>query len=84
MSYNEIKSQRDQSAACLILSVFILAAVVLSATVGTETARIAGARDAVRIHRELLKNSVKFLRENQSALHDVQLALASFAKAEGK
>jgi hypothetical protein len=75
MSPSPIRFQRDQSLACMILSLCTASAVFLSVFGRGDPLAIAGARNAVAIHEGLLRDATGALRQNEAALSSIRAAL---------
>jgi hypothetical protein len=81
MTASEMKMQRDQALACLILAVCITLAVFLSVFGRGEKLAIENARSAVSVHEALLRESAQALKQNQEALGAVRASLAKIEHA---
>jgi hypothetical protein len=82
MSVESMKAKRDQAFACLVLAASVTIAVFVSAFGGADMPAIEEAKHAVAVHEELLKQSTKYLAENQAALDTVRSALNSFVQSQ--
>jgi hypothetical protein len=80
MSVPEMKAQRDQALACLILAVCITLAVFLSVFGNGDRTAIDDGRRAVALHEGILRESAGDLKNNQIALSAVSAALANFER----
>jgi hypothetical protein len=82
MSLTEMRLQRDQALACMILSICISVAVFLSVFGKGDSLAIASAKNAVAIHEGLLRDNAKVLQRNQDELNSIQSALQNMRKAQ--
>jgi hypothetical protein len=84
MSVSEIRAQRDQALACLILAVCIALAVFISVFGDRDRSAIDSAHAAVAVHEGLLRQSAENLKTNQDALYGVRAALGNLERARQK
>jgi type VI protein secretion system component VasK len=81
MNVSDIRAQRDQALACLVLAVCIALAVFLSVFSERDRIAIDSAKAAVAVHEKLLQESSDNLKTNQDALNSVQAALDALERA---
>jgi len=81
MSPSEMKGQRDQALACMILALCISLAVFLSVFGRSDSLAIAGARTSVANHEGLLRDASRVLQQNQDALKSARASLEAMGKA---
>lgn len=82
MTQPEMRLQRDQALACLVLSVSAALAVFLSVFGKNDRLAAENVRKAVIQHEGLLRGSAAALLQNQRALAEVRAALSKAAEAQ--
>ena len=75
MRPSEMRLQRDQALACLILALCASIAVFLSVFGGRDTMAIDDAQRRVDLHEGLLRQSAAALQQNEAALAGARAAL---------
>jgi hypothetical protein len=81
MNAEDIRRQRDQALACMILALCIAAAAFLSVFGDTDSLAIEQARRTAEVHEGLLRGTKEALRQNVLARDAARSALEAIQKS---